>query len=355
MKIHSVSYWKERMPLKRPYTIATQRVDAVENLFVRIQGQNGAVGLGAASPAEDVTGESVADCEHALKSHLAPLLSGADLNHFRSLLRRLKTAMVGAPGARAAVDIALHDLLAKCLGLPLVEVLGRVHDALPTSITIGIGPVDETLEQAGEWVAQGFAVLKVKTGLQVDEDIERLVRLREHFGAKIVIRVDANQGYGLADYRRFLADTSTLQVEFVEQPLPAADLESMRRLPEAVRRKTAADESLLDPSSALACLGSPQPFGIFNIKLMKCGGIAPGLRIAELAEDAGIDLMWGCMDESAISIAAALHVALACPATRYLDLDGSLDLAHDIATGGFILKNGTMYPVDAPGLGAMLI
>ncbi|MEO7973203.1 MAG: enolase C-terminal domain-like protein, partial [Thermoanaerobaculia bacterium] len=98
-------------------------------------------------------------------------------------------------------------------------------------------------------------------------------------------------------------------------------------------------------------LREPRPYGIFNLKLMKCGGISPAQRIAHLAEAAGIELMWGCNDESRISIAAALHVALASPATRYLDLDGSFDLARDLATGGFLLEEGLLRPASGPGLG----
>jgi L-alanine-DL-glutamate epimerase-like enolase superfamily enzyme len=125
----------------------------------------------------------------------------------------------------------------------------------------------------------------------------------------------------------------------------------MRCLPESVRKSTAADESLLNARDAIECLQSPRPFGIFNIKLMKCGGIAAGLQIAEIAHLAGMDLMWGCMDESRIGIAAALHAALASPATRYLDLDGSLDLARDLVKGGFKLVNGELTVTGKPGLG----
>ena len=129
----------------------------------------------------------------------------------------------------------------------------------------------------------------------------------------------------------------------------------MRRLPAEVRKKVAADESLLDARDALACLERPRPFGIYNIKLMKCGGIAPGLQIADIAHLAGIDLMWACMDESIVGIAAALHAALASPATRYLDLDGHLDLARDLVTGGFVLKDGQLALTDRPGLGVKLL
>lgn len=129
----------------------------------------------------------------------------------------------------------------------------------------------------------------------------------------------------------------------------------MRSLPKNIRRISAADESLLCPSSALDLFHPPRPFGIFNIKLMKCGGIAPGLEIANMAGHAGIDLMWGCMDESIVSIAGALHAALASRATKYLDLDGSLDLARDIVTGGFSLENGWLKTTDQPGLGVKRI
>jgi L-alanine-DL-glutamate epimerase-like enolase superfamily enzyme len=116
----------------------------------------------------------------------------------------------------------------------------------------------------------------------------------------------------------------------------------------------AADESLHGVTDAFKLAVSPQPFGIFNIKLMKCGGIAPGVQIADIAHIAGIDVMWGCMDESVVGIAAALHAALSSPATRYLDLDGHLDLARDIAEGGFKMEEGRLHVLDKPGLGVTL-
>ena len=322
MKIKKVTTWKEDLKLTRPYTIAYERIESVENLFVLIEGENGKIGIGAGSPAEDVTGESIQACETALTEQLEPILVGADIRCCRSLLRRLGSQMADTPAARAAVDIALHDLLGNTIGLPLVDLLGRAHDALPTSITIGIKSVDETLDEATEYTGRGFRFLKVKTGINVDEDIERLVKLRRFVGPSVAIRVDANQGYSRSDYQRFFNETGKVDLEFVEQPMHRSDFDGMRSLPESVRKRSAADECLLSPKDALACLCPPYPFGIFNIKLMKCGGIAPGLEIAAMAGHKGIDLMWGCMDESIVSIAAALHAALASPATKYLDLDG---------------------------------
>jgi len=355
MKISQTTYWTEKLALTRPYTIAYERIESVENLFVQLQAEDGSVGLGVASPAEEVTGEGVPQCRQALADHLEALLTGIDLRHLKKGLRDIESAMPSAPAARAAVDMALHDLWAKHLGLPLVDLLGRVHRSLPTSITLGIESVEESLEEAAEYRDRGFRILKVKIGRSMEEDVERLHRIRQNVGRDIIIRVDANQGYTVHQFENFLKQTASLALEFIEQPLIAGNLDGMRRLPAAVRNKSAADESLLNARDALVCLEHPRPFGIFNIKLMKCGGIAPGLQIAEIANLAGVGLMWGCMDESIVGIAAALHAALASPATRYLDLDGHLDLARDLVTGGLVLKDGELSVTDNPGLGVELL
>jgi L-alanine-DL-glutamate epimerase-like enolase superfamily enzyme len=95
----------------------------------------------------------------------------------------------------------------------------------------------------------------------------------------------------------------------------------------------------------------PLASGIFNIKLMKCGGVSQALKIADIAALEGVDLFWGCNEESIVSISAGLHAAFACTNTKYIDLDGSLDLGRDVVKGGFILKDGVMYCNDQPGLG----
>jgi L-alanine-DL-glutamate epimerase-like enolase superfamily enzyme len=235
--------------------------------------------------------------------------------------------------------------------LPLCDLLGRAHESLPTSITIGIKSTDEALVEADEYVGRGFVAIKVKIGRNLDEDIERLHRLRERVGPSIALRADANQGYTVEQTRRFFAATEGLGLELVEQPIAAATTRALAVLPAEMRARIAADEGLLTPEDALALAAEPHPCGVFNIKLMKCGGLWPALRIATIAELAGIGLMWGCMDESRIGITAALHAAFASPATRYLDLDGSLDLARDVASGGFVLENGHLRTGSAPGLG----
>jgi L-Ala-D/L-Glu epimerase len=356
MRIRSAAAAIEEFGLTRPYAIAGRApLASVANALVRLETEEGVVGLGAGSPAQNVTGETIAACAAALSPGGLQWLVGRDVRSLPALCREAVERFPLAPAARAAVDIALHDLAAQGLGVPLVEMLGRAHEALPTSITIGIKPVDEALSEAEEYLGRGFRVLKVKIGDALEEDLERVAKLRERIGARAAIRVDANVGYTLEETARFFERSEPYGVELLEQPVPREAFGGVRRLPAAWRARIAADESLHDEKDALA-LAAPEPAcGIYNIKLMKCGGIRPALRIAAIAETAGVSLMWGCMDESRISIAAALHAAFASPATRYLDLDGSLDLARDVVEGGFTLEGGVMRTTGAPGLGATAI
>jgi len=354
-KISHLKIWKEDLELTRPYTIAYKTTSSVENIFVQVFTENGQFGIGAASPGEHVTGETIGDCVQALEKNAETLLVGKDIRQLKGILFHLESTFVNAPAAQAALDIALYDLYGKLLELPIAHCLGQVHTALPTSITIGIKSIEESKKEAKEFLDMGFRILKVKTGISVEEDVALFSALRQYVGKDIKIRVDANQGYAQDDLKAFYNQTKDLDVEFIEQPLPKEKSVDMLDLDKSIRQSCVADESMQRPLDALQLAHQPQAFGIYNIKLMKCGGIAPALDIARIAHLANIDLMWGCMDESIISITAALHAALACPATKYLDLDGSIDLARDIVEGGFILKDGLLSINDQPGLGVKML
>ena len=352
MHITSIETRFEHFELLRPYAISFRAMqDSVENAIVEIKTDNGLIGYGAGSPEHFVTGETRDDTAAALTEESLQWLVGQDVRELPRLCRELARRAPDSPAARAAVDMALYDLLSTSLGVPLVEMLGRAHHKLPTSITIGIKSVQETLEEADEYIGRGFKILKVKLGETLSSDLEKLHKLRERFADAVLIRVDPNQGYNSAEVLEFCAATKKLDIEFLEQPMPAKDVAAMKALPEDVKQMVAADETLLNEGSAIELIAPPRACGIFNIKLMKCGGVWAGGRIATIAEAAGIELMWGCMDESIISISAALHAALASSATRYLDLDGSLDLARDLVSGGFVIEDGFMSTVEAPGLG----
>ncbi len=354
--VKKVKSWRENLELTRPYTISYQTIDSVENIFVYLETEDGLYGIGSGSPASFITGESMDDADAALADHLEDLLKGKDIRLLRQHCRDFQHELPETPAARMAVDIALHDLLAKYYEIPLVDLLGRVHTAIPTSKTIGIkDSVEEMLSEADEHLNTGFKSIKLKIGKDVERDIEYTVKLRERVGPDIGIRVDANQGYTPEQLNKYFKKTESLNLELIEQPFHKTRDGDMHKVSEQIRQICAADESLHNPSDALRLASDPHAFGIYNIKLMKCGGIYPASQIADIADHAGIELMWGCMDESIISITAGLHIAFASPATRYLDLDGSFDLARDIVSGGFRLKDGLMTIPYEPGLGVQLI
>jgi L-alanine-DL-glutamate epimerase-like enolase superfamily enzyme len=351
MQISKITVWKADLGNTKPYTIAFKTVDEVLNAFVEITLSNGVTGIGAANPSEYVTGENLQQTLSSLTEANLEFLKGRDIREINQLLFEVTMKFPKTPAARAALDIALHDAFTKYLGIPLVKYLGQKITSMPTSNTIGIKNVEETLKETDEYIKKGFKAIKVKIGKDLEEDIERLVKMREKHGKKMAIRIDANQGYTASQTVEFYNRTKSLDIELIEQPLKAKAVAEMRQLPEPVRNVIAADESLLSPKDALELVKPPRAVGIFNIKLMKCGGIGQALQIANIGLQEGLDLFWGCNDESIISITAGLHVAFACPNTKYIDLDGSLDLAKDVVRGGFILEDGIMRCSDKPGLG----
>lgn len=355
MKIKNIKVWSTDLGNTKPYTIAFKTVDEVRNAFIEITLDNGMTGLGSGNPSEYVVGENLAQTLEALQEKNLEFLVGRDIREMKQLTYEAWLNFPKNPAARAAIDIALYDAFTKFLGIPLVKYLGQKIQSMPTSNTIGIKNVTETLKETGEYLKQGFKAIKVKLGKDLAEDIERMVKMREQFGYDYAIRIDANQGYNANQTIEFYQQTNNLKIELIEQPLPAKAIQEMKALPDEVREVIAADESLISPKDALELVKPPRACGIFNIKLMKCGGVTQGLKIADIAFQEGIDLFWGCNDESIISITAALHAAFACSNTKYIDLDGSLDLGKDVVKGGFILKDGMMHCSDKPGLGVELI
>ncbi|PZR41240.1 MAG: dipeptide epimerase [Azospira oryzae] len=351
MKIKSIKAWSTDLGNTKPYTIAFKTIDEVVNAFVEITLEDGTTGIGAGCPSEYVTGEPLSQTQEILQEQHLAFLAGRDIRELHQLNFEVWQKFPKNPAARAAIDIALYDAFTKYLDVPLVKYLGQKIKSLPTSNTIGIKNVEETLKEAEEYGQRGFTVLKVKLGKDLGEDIERIVKLREKFGQKFIIRIDANQGYTIDQTIDFYNRTKHLNIELIEQPLPAKAIADLKRLPDEIKQTIAADESLITPKDALLLNSAPRAAGIFNIKLMKCGGINQALKIADIALHDQVDLFWGCNDESIVSITAALHVAFACANTKYIDLDGSLDLARDVVKGGFILKDGVMSCSDKPGLG----
>jgi len=351
MKITRLSAWIQEMRLATPYTIAYQTVTQARNVFVRIETDKGLTGHGCAAPDEPITGETAESVLTALDDVAAPALRGSDPLRTAMLLVRLKrVGMASQPAALAAVDMALHDLLGRACGQPLWKLLGGYRDRIRTSVTIGILPLDETVEHARRWVASGFDALKIKGGRELDDDVERVFLVREAVGRGIAIRFDANQGYSVAQALDFVERTRKANLELLEQPTPRSEPNLLGKVTRRVPIPVMADESLVSLRDAFR-LARRDLVDMVNIKLMKVGGIAEALQINAVARAARLEVMVGCMDEAGLAIAAGLHFALARPNVEYADLDGHLDLIGDPTAEAVVIRNGYLFPSGRPGLG----
>jgi L-alanine-DL-glutamate epimerase-like enolase superfamily enzyme len=302
------------------------------------------------APDEAVTGETAPATTAALESEAAELLLGTDPLRPARIREGITKVMPNRPTLLAAIDIALFDLLGKVAGIPLWKLLGGYRDRIVTSVTIGIRSEEETIREGRELVARGFRAIKIKGGLDIAEDVARVLRLREAVGPSVELRFDANQGYTVEETIRFVEQTRSARLELVEQPTPRDQLDQLGRVTRGVPLPVMADESLITLRDAFR-IARRGLADMVNVKLMKVGGIARALQIAAVARAARLDVMVGCMDEAELAIAAGLHFALAHPSVTHADLDGHFDLIDDPTRGPVRLRDGRLFPSSAPGLG----
>jgi L-alanine-DL-glutamate epimerase-like enolase superfamily enzyme len=350
MKITHIEAWAVTMRLAEPYTIAYETVHETTNVFLRVETNQGITGYGCAAPDRQITGETSDSVLQALNDVVDSSIKGSDPLRPTMLLERLKPQLKSQPSALAAVDMALFDILGKTSNLPLWRLLGGFRDRMTTSVTIGILPLEETVERARDWVDSGFTCLKLKGGIDVDSDIERVLKVRESLGKRIELRFDANQGFTVEDSLKFVEKTRKAHLALIEQPTPKGKPDLLGRVTSGVHIPVMADESLMTLRDAFR-IARRDLADMVNIKLMKVGGIAEALQINAVARSARLEVMVGCMDEAALAIAGGLHFALARPNVIYADLDGHLGLNGDPSQGAVILRNGVLFPRNKPGLG----
>ena len=345
-RIVEVEIARHDFPLRHPSVVAYGGVETAPNIIVRIRLANGLVGWGCAAPDEHVTGESPEMVEETLRAVFRPPLLGRDARRIESIWEELRQLAPRQPAALAAVDIALYDLFGQLLGLPLADLFGGARRGLPTTMTLSIELLEKNLSRTTEFLAAGFRALKIKCGVDLDEDIARIRAIRQLAGPEVTLTLDANQGYDVAQTLRLLDAVADCRCAFIEQPVPADDHAALARLCARSPLPVMADESILDAADVAT---TPAP--LVNLKLMKTGGITGALKCNAVAAARGIGVMFGCMDESRVSMAAAAHLALGLHNVVYADLDGHIDLLEDVAAGGINLEDGLVRVGEAPGLG----
>ena len=350
MKIKRLECWYQKLILKQPYTIAYETIESSYNVFLKISTNTKITGWGCAAPDKEVSNETYESVCTAVGSYIEPILKGSNPFHYASTIERLKEHLKNQPSALAMADMVLYDLIAQKAGVPLYMFLGGFRRCIPTSITIGILTVEETLKQALYYAKNGFTIIKIKGGRNLEEDIERVQKTREILGEHVGIRFDANQGYTVKEAIQFIKKTQHSGIELLEQPTSKKNDEFLGQVTKNVQVPVMADESIMNLKDVFR-LTSHDLTDMINIKLMKVGGISESLHINSVARAAGVEVMVGCMDECSLGISAGLHFACSRPNIAFADLDSFFEIIDDPFHGIFTLKNGVLYPTKKYGLG----
>ena len=353
MKIAAVRLGMLRAPLRTPFRTALRSVDEIADVVVMIDTDDGRTGYGAAPATAAITGDTHGGIIDAIRRSIAPRLLGQSAADRNECARVVQQALAHNGSAKAAVDIALHDLWAQRHGAPLYRLLGGGRPVLTTDLTISVDTVDRMVADALAALARGFDALKIKVGRDIAADIDRVRAIDAAVAGRAALRLDANQGWTPKQAVRTLRtlEDAGVRLDLVEQPVRAIDIEGLKFVTDRVDTPVMADESAFGLVDAIELIRR-RAADIVNIKLMKAGGIGNALRIAAVAEAQGVECMMGCMLEGAIGVAAAAHVAATMPGTiTRIDLDGPSLCADDPVRCGVTFDDARIAIGDAPGLG----
>ncbi len=354
MKITNVRLGRISVPLRTPFKTALRTVSSVEDVIVEIHTDCGRIGYGEAPPTGPITGDTALGIIGVIQDHISKAIIGRDVDDFEDLMVAVQKSIVGNTSAKAAVDMALWDLYGQKYNLPVYKLMGGARKNIVTDITISVNDPDTMVRDALIALDRGYDCLKMKVGVSPELDVARLKAVRQAVGNDITIRIDANQAWNPKQAVRILnaMQEQGLQIELVEQPVPAHDLEGMKYVTDRSYVPVLADESLYSPADAATILRMGAA-DLLNIKLMKCGGLYNALKICTMAEVYGVECMIGCMLEAKISVNAAVHLACARKVITRVDLDGPVLCSEDPILGGSVFNEKNITVSDGPGLGIL--
>jgi len=335
LKIRHIDTKLLRTPLKRPFKTALRSVEFLEELVVLIYTDTNIVGYGAGSNTAILTGETLESIRGGVE-YFRPFLIGREIEDFNSLLDFIQTQIEHNTTLKSILEMALYDIWAKSLNIPLYKFLGGNRREFETDITISLNDIDTMIQDSKEAIKRGYRVLKIKVGENISRDFERIRILTQKF-PNVKFRVDANQAWTPKESVSILNKLESFDIfniELVEQPVNAKDIRGLKFVRDRVNIPILADEAIFSPKDAIDLL-EIGACDFINIKLAKCGGIREALLIADIAKLYGVKCMMGCMLEGAISLISAVHIASARADTiTMLDLDSVNLLEYNPIKGG---------------------
>lgn len=352
MKIEHIQTGIVQIPLKTPFKTALRQVYTAEDLIVQIKADTGETGYGNAPATVVITGDSLESVKAAIEHTIGPKLIGMDIADREDILRIIDESMVHNSSAKAALDIAVHDLFGQLYGIPLYRLFGGCRTRLTSDLTISVNSPEEMASDALQAVQRGYDTLKLKVGTDAVLDVQRVQAIRQAVGPAVRIRLDANQGWQVKEAVRTIRkfEDKGFQIELVEQPVPAWDMEGLKLVTDQVDTLIMADEAAFTLHDVFRLL-SMRACDLINIKLMKAGGLHKAFKMAALAEAAGVQCMMGCMLESKVGITAAASLSGGCSIITKNDLDAADLMAADPVHGGITYDKNEILLPETPGLG----
>lgn len=347
--ISALDYFRLDIPMMKEFRISLGSTKSYEGFVVRLRTEDGLEGWGEAVPTPFITGETLGSVPYALDM-IRDTVIGSEEAELERIWERMESRLSGSYSAKCAVDVALWDLIGKRGKMPLHRLLGGYRKGIETSFTVDLGSLQEIESQAEEFLNLGLKAVKLKLGTEPAEDFERVKRVRQKVGESMKLYVDFNQAYTAKRAVELSERIHKFEIEFLEQPTPAEDLEGLKFVRQHSSIPVMADESVHGPEDAIRLIRM-EAADMMNLKLMKAGGITRGRKLIEIAEAAGIPVMIGCMVETKIATTAGTHLALGMKNVRYADLDGYTSLKKDVTRNGVVMKDGLNTLNDKPGLG----
>jgi len=355
MRIVEVKLFRVDLPLADPFQHASSGlVNSLQEVVASVRTDSGVIGYGEVrGNCTYVTGDTP-DRIVAVASVLTPLLIGESLEDLAPLLRRIDRAIVGNSAAKALLDIALHDALARAWGIPVVTLLGGTKaDVLPTDDSVAFTTPEETAKKARSSIRDGYRVIKVRVGLGLEMDEARLTVIRgviddEPEGSKVTLAADANGTWQPKEAIGYLRRWEKYRLGWIEQPVGADMIDGLRLVRENVAIPVMADESAKGPKEILRLI-EERAVDMLHFKLIKAGGFAPLRTMMAIAEAASIPYMIGQMDEGMLATAAAVHAGAASQAW-FFEIHGYKRVKFQ-PFQGLEIRRGAMVVPKVPGLG----
>lgn len=352
LQIKTIEIYQSAIKLREPFILSLEKLEYAENIIVAIKTSNGITGYGECSPFKSINGESM-QTAWVVSEYLSKVLLNKNPLQIEERINEMDKIIYGNSSIKSAFDMALFDIASQHAGVPLYVYLGGINNkVLQTDFTVSLAEPDKMATDAEKIKNSGFKIIKVKLGGRGDVDVERIRKIREAIGNKIILRIDANQGWDFETAAKTLKSLSEFNIQYCEEPIPRWDFMRLSALQKESQIPVMADESCCDHHDAKRLIDL-KAVDYFNIKLGKSSGILKAVKIIRLAEKAGIKLQIGGFLESRLAFTASAHLALSSSQIQFVDFDTPLMFEKDTVEGGIRYNtDGKITITEEPGLGA---